>query len=119
MKLDIISVNTILYCRRWKETVGFYEHKLEFNRRSLSDWMVEFRVTNSMAISLANEERTKIKSVNGQGITLTWQVEDIEYSWWELRNRGVDLEAIKSHHFGGRLFRFYDPEGHRLEIWVN
>ena len=117
MSLNIVSVNTILYCRQWTETVEFYEHKLKFNKHRLSDWLIEFKITNSMAISLANEDRTSVKSVSGQGITITWQVDNIEESRCMLKQNGIHPETIKPHSLGGRLFRFYDPEGHRLEIW--
>lgn len=117
MSLNFLTCNTILYCRQWDETVNFYENKLELIKSFSSDWFVEFRVTDTARISLANQNRTSIRSVDGQGVTVTWQVHDIERAWQNLRENGVETGDIITHAWGARLFRFYDPEKHRLEIW--
>ena len=117
MSLTILTSNTILYCHHWNECINFYKNTLDFEISFSSHWLVEFIITDNARVSLANEIRTSVKSADGQGITLTWQVENIENALDQLKTSGVETSEIVSHAWGARLFRFYDPEGHRLEIW--
>jgi uncharacterized glyoxalase superfamily protein PhnB len=57
-----------------------------------------------------------IKSANGSGITLSWQVEDVEKAHHRLSQLGIKTSRIKLV-WGSRAFYFFDPEGHRLELW--
>ena len=111
------NTNTILYCQRWQETVDFYRHKLQFPITFESDWFVEFQLTPTSRLSVADERRATIKSSGGAGLTLTFQVADAEQAWQELNGRGLSLGPVKDHAWGARVFYFFDPEGHRLEVW--
>jgi catechol 2,3-dioxygenase-like lactoylglutathione lyase family enzyme len=115
--LALLSTNTILYCRRWRETVEFYQRQLQLPVTFSSDWLVEFQLSATARLSVADERRASIKSSGGQGLTLTWQVDDIELAWRQLHARNIALGPIKHHPWSARVFYFYDPEGHRLEIW--
>lgn len=115
--LTFISTNTIVYCRRWGQTVEFYRDRLQLPVTFNSDWFVEFRLTETARLSVADERRARIKSVGGQGITLTWQVRAIEPIWQWLQEHGIGPEPIKTHPWGARVFYFHDPEGHRIEVW--
>ena len=117
MSIKYLTSNIILYCEKWHETVSFYEQTLEFSKIELSDWLFEFIITDSARISVADQSRTSIKSVPEKGITLAWQVKDIEKAWQELKKKDIELGPIKGYRWGARLFRFYDPDGHRIEIW--
>ena len=111
------SANTILYCRKWRETVAFYRHELNLPITFESDWFVEFRLAGAAHLSIADEARASIKSSHGAGLTLTLQVADADETWQRLRQNGLQVELVKNHAWGARTFYFYDPEGHRLEIW--
>ena len=113
----IKSANTILYCRRWSETVAFYQNVLNLPITYRSDWFIEFKVTAGAYISVADERRATLKSNLGQGLTLTFQVEDIDAAWQHLYQGGAVPGPIKDHAWGARVFYFFDPEGHRLELW--
>lgn len=115
--LTFKTANTILYCQKWAETVGFYQQQLGLPVLFAADWFVEFEITATTRLSVADEGRSKIKSSRGAGITLTLQVEDIDRAWESLRASGVAVEPVQTHAWGARVFYFYDPEGHRLEIW--
>lgn len=115
--ISIKSANTILYCQRWQETVAFYQHSLQLPITFASDWFVEFELTGGARLSIANEARATIKSSHGAGITLTFQVDSADETWQQLHQQGVALEQVKDHAWGARVFYFYDPEGHRLEVW--
>ncbi len=115
---NLESVNTILYCARWQETVDFYRHVLQLPVIFATDWFIEFSLTDSARLSVADQSRAAIKTAAGKGITLTLQVANIEEAWQELRRQGVMTGPIKHHTWGAQVFYFTDPEGHRLEIWT-
>ena len=111
------KANTILYCKKWQETVDFYRNRLRLPVNFASDWFVEFKLTETAHLSIADECRATIKSSGGAGITITLQVESITEAWQYLKNNGLTLEPIREHPWGAHVFYFLDPEGHRLEVW--
>jgi len=115
--LSLKSANTILYCKNWSETVAFYQRDLGLPITFASDWFVEFQLTETARISIADEKRATIKSGGGVGITLTLQVESADETWRYLHNRGLTLGPVRDHAWGARVFYLFDPEGHRLEFW--
>ncbi|KKO21054.1 MAG: VOC family protein [Candidatus Brocadia sp.] len=117
MKKAVRVINTIVYCRRWQETVSFYRHRLGFPVTFENDWFVEFEVTAHVRISIANDQRATVKSSAGQGLTLAFQVEQADEMWQVLKARGIEVGNIKDHPWGGRAFFLFDPEGNRLEVW--
>ena len=117
IELTFKTANTILYCQRWRETVDFYRAGLELSVSFESDWFVEFRLVDAAHLSIADERRACINSVAGQGITLALQVEDADAAWRHLQNKGLQPGPVRDHAWGARVFYFFDPEGHRLEIW--
>ncbi len=110
--------NTILYCRCWQETMIFYKQQMGLPVVYENDWFVEFELTDSSFLSIANAARATIQAVDGQGITLTWQVTNIEQMHQQLMSRAIETTPIRDK-WGARVFYCYDPEGHRLEFWAN
>ena len=110
------NTNTILYCQKWQETVNFYR-LLEFPLTFSTDWFVEFQLTGSAHLSIADERRATVKSSGGAGITLTLQVDNADDAWQWLYDKGIKLGPVKDHTWGAQVFYFFDPEGHRLEVW--
>jgi catechol 2,3-dioxygenase-like lactoylglutathione lyase family enzyme len=108
--------NTILYCQKWTDTVAFYRDIFEFKITHQTDWFVEFQITSDSYLSIANEQRASISSVNGQGITLSWQVTDIEKAHQHWSAQDVSITSIKKK-WGASVFYVHDPEGHRIELW--
>ncbi len=109
--------NTILYCQKWAETVAFYRDVFAFRISHQTDWFVEFEVTAPVAyLSIADERRASVKSVGGQGITLSWQVDDLQAIYQTLAGHGVELSPIREK-WGASLCYGHDPEGHRIELW--
>ena len=109
--------NTILYCRNWEVTVKFYRDLLNFVINHESEWFVEFQVADNTYLGIANEANASIKSAAGNGITLSWQVEDVEKTHRHLNQLGIKTGRIKLV-WGSRAFYLFDPEGHRIEIWA-
>lgn len=110
--------NTILYCHLWLETVSFYKVQLQLPVNFENDWFVEFWLTDTACLSIANSARASIQAVQGQGITLTWKVHDPEKVKQLLDDRGVVTTAMRKR-WGAHMFYFHDPEGHRIEVWAD
>ncbi len=72
------NANTILYCRKWQETVDFYKDCLGLPITHNEGWFIEFKLTETAHISIADESQASIKSCGGAGVTLTLQVESAE-----------------------------------------
>jgi predicted enzyme related to lactoylglutathione lyase len=112
----IKRINTILYCRNWDDTVKFYRDVLKLSVNHKAEWLVEFQVIDNTFISIANAASTSIQSSKGAGITLSFQVENVDTVQRQLREMGVTTGPIKSI-WGARAFYIFDPEGHRIELW--
>ena len=44
-------------------------------------------------------------------------VENIDETWQYLQSNGGTPGPIKEHVWGAPVFYFFDPEGHRIEVW--
>ena len=115
--MKIKSSNTILYCKKWQETVAFYRDALKLLAISSNDWFVEFKLNEMSRLSVANEVRTSIDSGDGKGITISLQVIDIEQTRAELMEAGIVPTPIKEV-WGSKAIYIHDPEGNRLEFWA-
>ncbi len=112
----IQRTNTILYCENWVETVAFYRDTLRLPIETENEWFVEFQLGATAFLSVANEARATIKTAHGLGLTLAWQVDDVEKWRTSLVEKGVTCTPLKSK-WGAVVTYFYDPEGHRIELW--
>ncbi len=110
--------NTILYCRHWMKTVNFYKRNLCLPVAFENEWFVEFKLTDTSFLSIANSARATISDVQGQGVTLTWEVTDLEGAKENLETQGIVTTTIQSK-WNALVFYCHDPEGHRLEFWAN
>ncbi|MGD8980620.1 MAG: VOC family protein, partial [Desulfobacterales bacterium] len=113
---SIKRINTILYCRNWQTTVEFYRDVLKLRVNYETEWLVEFRLVDNTYLSIANAADTSIQSSNGDGITLSFQVETVDIAHCQLRDIGIKVGPIKPI-WGVRAFYIFDPEGHRMELW--
>jgi catechol 2,3-dioxygenase-like lactoylglutathione lyase family enzyme len=113
----IQTSNTIIYCLKWQETVDFYKNRLQLKVLTAREWFVEFELTTTARLSIADAARTSISSSEGKGITLAMEVEDIEATHAVLLASGLKSQVIRDHAWGARVFYLLDPEGNRLEFW--
>ena len=113
----ILSANTILYCRKWKETVGFYRDDLSLNIRFTTDWFVEFQLSDTSRLSVADQARSSVKASPSSGLTIALEVSDIESARETFEKRGLNPTEIKDHPWDARVCYIWDPEGRRIEIW--
>lgn len=114
--MKIKAANTILYCKKWQETVSFYRDNLRLLVLSSNDWFVEFKLNEMSRLSVANDSRTSVKSSDGGGITISLQVLDVEQIRAELMEAGIDSTPVKEV-WGSKAIYVHDPEGNRLEFW--
>lgn len=114
--LSINRTNIIFYCHNWRDTVEFYRRQLRLPVDFENDWFVEFRLSEGSYLSIANSRRATIRPVQGQGVTLTLRVPDVNAAQADLQGRGVEMTPIRRN-WGALVFYCHDPEGHRLEFW--
>lgn len=110
--------NTILYCRKWDETVRFYRDELGLVVVHATDWFVEFQLADASFLSIADSSRATIDDVGGQGITLSWHVPDLSAARQRLVRQGLDPSGVHAV-WGAVAFHLFDPEGHRIELWAD
>ncbi len=115
--MEIKTANTILYCAKWEDTVRFYRDYLNLAVTFSTDWFVEFHVSPTMRLSIADEMRTRVKSSRGKGITLSLEVENIDHAWRDAEQADLHPTAVTQHPWDALVFYLFDPEGHRIEIW--
>lgn len=115
--MKIKAANTILYCKKWQETIAFYRDRLKLLVISSNEWFVEFKLNEMSRLSVADETRTSIKSGDGKGITISLQVSDIEQTRADLMDAGITPTPIKEV-WGSKAIYVHDPEGNRLEFWA-
>jgi len=115
--MNIEAGNTILYSRRFADCVAFYGELLGLEVSHRIDWFVEFRVTDSTFVSVADAARTTIDSAGGAGITLTFKVADADAVHRRLTDLGAVATAPSDHPWGARSFYVFDPEDRRIEFW--
>ena len=112
-----LTANTILYCRHWEETVKFYGEDLAFPVNFSREGFVEFSLTETARLTIADEKKATIKSPEAKGITLTLQVTGIDHVHRVLRDRGLEPTPVRAHAWNAEVFYLFDPEGHRIEFW--
>jgi len=114
--LAVERFNTILYCRRWMDTVRFYRDDIGLPVIADNDWYVEFHTAGESSLSIADSARTPIDDVGGQGITLSWKVDDLAAARSRLVDRALEPSEIRTV-WDATAFYLIDPEGHRIEVW--
>lgn len=115
---DIEIANTIFYCSRWHECVAFYKSGLGLRESFRNAWFVEFELTETARLSIADASRSTMGNTGGRGVTLTLRVADIRTARDVLLARGLAPGKLRSHPWNAQLFHVFDPEGNRVEFWA-
>ena len=89
MDYKLSTTNIILYCQEWEMTVQFYRDHLLLPVNFCTDWFVEFCLTATSRLSIADEKKSSIKSNKTKGLTLTWEVEDIITTRNQMMSSGI------------------------------
>ncbi len=115
-EITINRTNTILYCEAFDQTVSFYQDILKLRVTTQKDWFVEFRLRDRVYLSVADAGRTTIPAGEGQGLTLSWQVEDVREARDRLVAMGIETSPVEWRYGAWGLF-LHDPAGNRIELW--
>ena len=116
--IKIKSTNTILYCEKWHEVVSFYQSLLNLPVITSLDWFIEFKLSDTARLSIADASKTSLETNEGRGITLTFEVDNIQSTHAELIQKGFAGSAISDHSWGAQVIHIFDPEGNRVEFWA-
>jgi predicted enzyme related to lactoylglutathione lyase len=114
---QIVCANTIVYCEKWPETVAFYQTGLQLPVTVSTDWFVEFRLTDTARLSIADAGRTTRDTTRGQGHLITFQVKDMTETRSRLKQAGLNPTPVTPHAWGADVMYLTDPEGNCLEFW--
>jgi catechol 2,3-dioxygenase-like lactoylglutathione lyase family enzyme len=114
-----ITVNTVLYCRKWGEMIRFYRDQLQLPVHFSNNWFMEFLLTPTARLSIANDRHSTVKSAAGNGLTLTLEVDEIEKIHRQMLELGIGPTDIRKHPWDAHVFYLFDPDGNRIEIWQN
>jgi predicted enzyme related to lactoylglutathione lyase len=117
LQAEIVCANTILYCEKWPETVAFYQTGLQLPVTVSKDWFVEFRLTDTARLSIADAGRTTRNTSRGQGHLITFQVKDMKKTRSRLCRAGLNPTPVTTHAWGAKVMYLTDPEGNCLEFW--
>lgn len=114
--IEIGRTNTVLYCDRWPEVVAFYRDVLGLAVTFENEWFVEFAVHPGAHVSIADARRSSVRAGDGAGLTLSWQVMDVEAVRDTLAAAGASVGEIGTR-FGSPVVDVFDPAGNRIEFW--
>lgn len=112
----VSATNTIVYCDAWADAVSFYRDRLGLRPTMERDWFVEFEIRPGAHISVADAARSTVDAGDGSGLTLSWQVADVETTRADLVARAVVLSPVRSRWGADTCFTL-DPAGNRIEFW--
>jgi predicted enzyme related to lactoylglutathione lyase len=113
----VTRANTIIYAKRYKETVAFYHERVGLEIAFQCDWLVEFHLAPNAFVSIADQSRTTMASANGKGITLSFQIDNLKHVHHAFIISGMEPTKIRHQVMGGDVFYLFDPEGTRIEFW--
>ena len=114
--IRVERTNTILYCRHWPESVAFYRDQLGLPEAFANDWFVELMLGPDSFLSVADAARSSIPPGDGAGITLSWQVREVDRTRAQLLDAGVAVGET-GRRWGATVLDLFDPEGNRVELW--
>lgn len=115
--LLVTRTNTILYCNAWADTVAFYRDIIGLTSKFVNDWFVEFELGGGAHLSVADTAHTSIPTGGGAGLTLSWEVTDLEAACQHLIDQSV-VVTEPTHRWGATTVFLHDPEGNRIELWI-
>jgi catechol 2,3-dioxygenase-like lactoylglutathione lyase family enzyme len=120
----MLSFNTILYVEKFAECVHFYRTLLQCEPKAHRPWMVEFLLGGcsaalaGSALSLLDVAHSRQSASHLGGLTLVWQVADLQTQVERLRLAGIAVPAPQLNAKWQALSVFCaDPDGNRVELW--
>ena len=118
MKLH--RVDTTISTEKLQESKEFYIKHLDFKLVYESDWYIELVASQlpSVGISFTLPEREEGMYFNGQGLVLSFEVDDVDEACERLEKEGLTIyQKIQDKPWGERSFVVDDPNGVHLYIY--
>lgn len=117
--MQILTANTILYCRHWDASRHFYREIMGLeSSHEQGEWFIEFRLNERAHLSIADASRCTIEPADGKGLTLSFFVKDLHATREHFLAHGLQPDPIKDRHsWRAPYFFVRDPEGNRIEFW--
>lgn len=117
--LDILTTNTIIYCKQWRKTRAFYSETLGLKERfQKDDWFVEYTLADGSCLSIADASRCTVKPSGGDGLTISFQIENLMALFIYLKGKQVTPTPIRENSWRAPFFFIRDPENTRIEFWT-
>lgn len=119
MKLK--RVDTTISTDKLQESKEFYIKHFEFKLVYESDWYIELVAAKlpSVGISFTLPEREEGMYFNGQGLVLSFEVEDVDAEYERLEQEGLQIyQKLQDKPWGERSFVVDDPNGVHLYIYT-
>jgi len=114
--VQISIANTIIYCKNWPESVAFYRDDMKFEVVFANEWFVEFKVNEAASLSVVDERRSATGTSSGEGVMLSFRVDDVNSLRSEMELLELDPTPIATV-WNSPVFSIFDPEGIRIEFW--
>jgi len=114
--VQVSIVNTIIYCKSWSECVAFYRDDLKFEVVFANEWFMEFKVNEAASLSVVDERRSLSGTASGEGVMLSFRVDDVNSVRSEMELLELDPTPIATV-WDSPVFSIFDPEGVRIEFW--
>lgn len=118
-----MKLNAGIITDKIAETKKFYTEILDFGVTFENEFYLLMHTPNHQAeLSFLQPNHPTQKNIfqapfNGQGVYLTIEVEDVDYVYEEIKNKGVQIEiAIRDEPWGDRHFAIVDPNGIGIDI---
>ena len=117
--MKILAANTIIYCKHWPQSVNFYRDILQLGISfQKDDWFIEFVVSGSAHLSIADAAKCTIPAGGGVGLTLSFFVQDLRAAEALFKQHNIATTEIKAKGWRAPYFYVHDPEGTRIEFWT-
>jgi catechol 2,3-dioxygenase-like lactoylglutathione lyase family enzyme len=117
--MKILAANTIIYCKKWPESVHFYRDVLQLAISfQKDDWFIEFVVNGAAHLSIADAAKCTIPPGSGVGLTLSFFVQDLRATQDIFTQHKIETTEIKAKGWRAPYFYVHDPEGTRIEFWT-
>ena len=117
--IQVKSANTIIYCENWEKTRTFYSESLGLETRfKREDWFIEYIITDTACLSIADASKCTIKPSHGDGITLSFYVDNLNVLFDQFKEGQLNPTEIKAYSWRAPYFYIHDPENTRIEFWA-
>jgi len=115
--LPLMSIGTVIYCRKWRECVDFYRKALLCDISFQNEFFVELSPLSGARLGLMDVSRTRKEVTHPESIVISIQVSNLEETLQVLRKSFPDMPDSFQRVWGVKLISIRDPDGRVVEFW--